>query len=115
IGGVLLLTPGFITDTLGLTLLFRPTRLIWGQILVRLQRMRRRGRPHGGPFGGRHGGPHGGTSGGEWEAGPRRTVVIEGDYEAKGSKADGADPAEARPTPPEARPDDERPKDRDGA
>jgi len=109
IGGVLLLTPGFITDTLGLTLLFRPTRLIWGQILVRLQRARRR-RPQGGPFGGQGGG----AGGGEREPGPRRTVIIEGDYVDRGSERQDAGGAESAEPPQVRSPPDDRPKDRGG-
>ena len=37
VGAILLLTPGFITDAIGLSLLFRPTRFLWGQILMRMQ------------------------------------------------------------------------------
>lgn len=78
VGGLLLLTPGFITDALGLSLLFRPTRLLWGRLFVWLQS--RRG---GGPPGGRHG---------------RGPVVIEGDY-VDASSPD-ADPDPARPPRP---------------
>lgn len=49
VGGLLLLTPGFITDTLGLSLLFRPTRLLWGGLIVWLQRGRAAGRTGPGP------------------------------------------------------------------
>lgn len=38
LGGVLLLTPGFITDAFGLSLLFAPTRHLWGRALGGLQR-----------------------------------------------------------------------------
>lgn len=41
IGAVLLLTPGFITDAFGLSLVFRPTRLLWAQLLLRYLRSRR--------------------------------------------------------------------------
>ena len=41
IGAVLLLTPGFITDAVGLSLVFRPTRLLWAQLLLRYLRSRR--------------------------------------------------------------------------
>jgi len=109
VAGALLLTPGFITDTLGLTLLFRPTRLIWGQILVRLQRARRR-RPQGGPFGGQGGG----AGGGEREPGPRRTVIIEGDYVDRGSERQDAGGAESAEPPQVRSPPDDRPKDRGG-
>ncbi len=61
VGGILLLTPGFITDLLGLSLLFRPTRLLWGWAFVRLR--------------GRRGG--GGDGGGK---GP---IIIEGEYIAR--------------------------------
>lgn len=66
IGAIMLLTPGFITDTLGLSLLFRPTRFLWGQFFAWLQR-RGGSRPRGGPDGG----------GGHMYS---RTVIIEGDY-----------------------------------
>ncbi len=68
VGGLLLLAPGFITDTVGLSLLFRPTRLLWGALIVWLQRGRlSRRRPGPGP---------GQTPG----AGP---TIIEGDYTAQ--------------------------------
>ena len=41
IGALLLLTPGFITDAVGLSLVFRPTRLLWAQLLLRYLRSRR--------------------------------------------------------------------------
>lgn len=44
-GGLLLLTPGFITDALGLTLLFGPTRMLWGRVFAA---RRRRRQPSGG-------------------------------------------------------------------
>ncbi len=37
-GGLLLLTPGFITDMLGLSLLFGPTRLLWGKSIAGMSR-----------------------------------------------------------------------------
>jgi UPF0716 protein FxsA len=40
-GGLLLLTPGFITDILGLSLLFGPTRLLWGRMIAALSRRHR--------------------------------------------------------------------------
>lgn len=71
VGGLLLLTPGFITDFIGLTLLFGPTRSLWGKLFVGL-----RGRPTARPS-------HGGFAG---RPGPRQdqtgqATVIEGDYE----------------------------------
>jgi len=41
IGAILLLTPGFITDALGLSLVFRPTRLLWAHVFVRFWQRRR--------------------------------------------------------------------------
>lgn len=49
VGGLLLLTPGFITDALGLSLLFRPTRLLWGGLIVWLQGRRGGSAGQGGP------------------------------------------------------------------
>lgn len=43
-GGLLLLTPGFITDILGLSLLFGPTRLLWGRMIAALSRRHRSNR-----------------------------------------------------------------------
>lgn len=40
-GGLLLLTPGFITDILGLSLLFGPTRLLWGKAIAGMSRRHR--------------------------------------------------------------------------
>lgn len=37
-GGLLLLTPGFITDMLGLSLLFGPTRMLWGIAIAGMSR-----------------------------------------------------------------------------
>jgi UPF0716 protein FxsA len=37
VGAILLLTPGFITDAFGLSLLFRPTRLLWGKFFIWIQ------------------------------------------------------------------------------
>lgn len=47
-GGLLLLTPGFITDMLGLTLLFGPTRMLWGRMFAAGRRRRGRGQPGAG-------------------------------------------------------------------
>ncbi|MEL0324664.1 MAG: FxsA family protein [Rhodospirillales bacterium] len=41
IGAIFLLTPGFITDALGLSLVFRPTRLLWAHVFVRFWQRRR--------------------------------------------------------------------------
>lgn len=43
-GGLLLLTPGFITDILGLSLLFRPTRYLWGRAIAAMSKKRRAAR-----------------------------------------------------------------------
>ena len=40
-GAIFLLTPGFITDALGLSLVFRPTRLLWAHVFVRFWQRRR--------------------------------------------------------------------------
>lgn len=90
VGAILLLTPGFITDTLGLSLLFRPTRFLWGQAMAWLQRGRR---PRRGPGEGPGPGGHAHMRG--------RTVVIEGDYEESASAAD----APADRTPPDEAPE----------
>jgi len=68
-GGLMLLTPGFMTDAIGLTLLFQPTRFLWGQIFAHLQRQRRRGEPSQ-PSSSPGGSPPAG-------GGP---VIIDGDY-----------------------------------
>jgi len=45
IGGILLLTPGVLSDLLGIALLFPPSRAVFKQILrIRLERMIRTGR-----------------------------------------------------------------------
>ncbi|MDN7245970.1 FxsA family protein [Planococcus shenhongbingii] len=36
VGGVLLLTPGFISDAIGLTLLFKPTQLLYKPLVYKL-------------------------------------------------------------------------------
>jgi UPF0716 protein FxsA len=77
-GGLLLLTPGFMTDTIGLSLLFQPTRFLWGQLFAGMQRRRRRGVPGHPrePTGGNW--PNDGAQPGDGlDSGP---VIIEGDY-----------------------------------
>ena len=69
LGGVLLLTPGFITDCFGLSLLFVPTRGLWGRAIVAFQAMRSGRRPpSAGP------GPR---------PGPCGTTIIDGEYEER--------------------------------
>ncbi|MGZ0186965.1 MAG: FxsA family protein [Alphaproteobacteria bacterium] len=77
-GGLMLLTPGFITDTIGLSLLFQPTRFLWGQFFAWMKRRRRRGGSGhpGGPTSGHWPNDDGRPNGGH-DAGP---VIIEGDY-----------------------------------
>ena len=73
VAGALLLTPGFITDAVGLALFIPPVRRVLGTFfLIRLMRGRNTrvwvngeevaagGPPHGGRHNGRHGGRHGG-------------------------------------------------------
>lgn len=79
VGGALLLTPGFLTDTFGFALLFPPTRR-WLQRRVRrrLEKKVARGELRVGVFGrGAAGGGTGGTSGAgeeEWEVGEVRGI-----------------------------------------
>ncbi|MQX37488.1 FxsA family protein [Roseospira navarrensis] len=96
VGGALLLTPGFVTDTLGFLLLLPPVRS-W-----LLTRLKQSGRLHV------HGaGMHmgGGMGGGRPGQGPRpggRGPVIDGDYEDIGdrddSRPDLGEPGPPRPT-----------------
>jgi len=83
-GGLLLLTPGFITDTLGLTLLFGPTRMLWGRAFTAGRARRGRGRADGGGFQPRRG------------AGPsarRGPVVIEAEYTETTETTSTSDPS----------------------
>jgi UPF0716 protein FxsA len=59
-GGVLLLTPGFLTDIIGLLFLFPPTRVVLRQLLVRRGALRVVGSMPGtaGPVSRRNGRPH---------------------------------------------------------
>lgn len=76
-GGLLLLTPGFITDTLGLTLLFGPTRMLWGQIFAARRRRRGGGQPGAGDGFQTHRGPDPRNPNTQSRHGP---VVIEAEY-----------------------------------
>lgn len=81
VGGILLLTPGFITDGIGLSLLFRPTRRLWGRLFAWLRRPSRGHRQSPGG-GGPYGDPFGGQGASRSNPGDRGEgpVVIEGDY-----------------------------------
>lgn len=75
VAGVVLLTPGFVTDAFGLLVLFPPTRaLLRGFVLRRLaERVARRGPPGSrgeGPWGGVP--PWGASQAPPWEQGPER-------------------------------------------
>lgn len=95
-GGLLLLTPGFITDFLGLSLLFGPTRMLWGKMIATLAR-RRRERQH------QHGRQHGGQYG---PGGMGDDGVIDGVYrEIDPTAASEAPPKDgAQPSAPQGRP-----------
>jgi len=73
-GGIMLLTPGFVTDALGLSLLFRPTRFLWGQAFAALRRR----------SAGRRGG---------YDA---RVEIVEGEFEVRENRP----PDEGPPGPP---------------
>ena len=90
IAGAFLITPGFITDTVGFTLLFPPSRKLIATYL--LSRVRVSGGMHGSGFPGADGGhadPFG-QSGERPASGPGEAPrevsgeVIEGDFERKG-------------------------------
>ncbi|MFV1849439.1 MAG: FxsA family protein [Thalassospira sp.] len=118
VAGVLLLTPGFVTDTFGFLLLVPPLRqLIGAKVIMKLvQSGNIRTNFGGGGFGARHpGGPHGATGAGRTggsggtrsrSAGP----IIDGDFEdvstndqdQPGSSAnDASDPNNPRNLPPQ--------------
>jgi len=91
VGAILLLTPGFITDFFGLSLLFWPTRFLWGQAMVWLQRNRR-------------GGPGGRAADG--------SVIIEAEYVERetGNHPPGQSPPRA--APPSVEPPSTDPRER---
>lgn len=93
VGGILLLTPGFITDGLGLSLLFGPTRRLWGALFVWLKR--RSGVAYAaGAYSQR---PYGQDPGGDGRR-PGGPTVIEGEYvETESRRPD--DPEDGPPRP----------------
>jgi UPF0716 protein FxsA len=74
VGAVLLLTPGFLTDTIGFLLLLPASRTVLGRRLWQV--MQRRQGPGGQPFGHPFSGPFGGAG----RTPPERDPVIESEY-----------------------------------
>jgi UPF0716 protein FxsA len=100
IGGTLLLTPGFITDVVGLILLIPPTRAVVRGLLRRL--VGRRFRVVSGPaawgYGRMRGGrPPGGPAGSGRPPTGERRYDVEGTAQDVSADGDAEQPAEGRP------------------
>jgi UPF0716 protein FxsA len=73
VGGTLMLTPGFVSDVLGMLLIAPPSRAVARRLLTRVVAARllgSAGGPLGGPFGGRGSGPASGPDGDARRPGP---------------------------------------------
>lgn len=95
IGGTLLVTPGFITDAVGILLLLPPTRALSRRLLKRITLSRftvvNVGFGGFGPFGrgGSGGGPYGGPGGGPGPGGATRPYDFDGTAEEAPANGNG--------------------------
>ena len=110
VAGALLLTPGFLTDSLGFILLIPPLRKAVGLFLLTQAQKRRQFRMHS--MGGQ--GPGGfGHPGANDPQGPRGPFggpgdIIDGDYQEVGRDGRGRSPEDATEDPPQLPPEDRR-------